>query len=357
MEDQNCAPCLSECLGTRHPLTSNSRFIQSTILRKNKEFDAAKIILHEVLDAQEELLGEHGDTARTLVELALCVYEEFLDEFCPEIEEKTPKAAHMVTHAEMQHHSAEHQKKPTPQLHALIPSGSSVPQQPEKWGLSLGDSVNADRDALEQGDDSAVRHRCASVGSKSYRSGTSEFETHCTCEIRCKGVCSHSRIRSVTTEDLPAKNQVPSKNQGPPVVSFSEAVVSHLPPPGAAKDLDAVSQDVNKQILFKRLYSSSSNSLYDMSSQPDSALTGIRIPQAALQGSTIMTCGTAEEKAKLLKVKHWLRTAARYLLHAVGICEDAREIFIFLAKVCAHLGEAENEERYIHKANRCGKSL
>ena len=338
-------------------MTSNGRFIQSTILRKNKEFDAAKIILHEVLDAQEELLGEHGDTARTLVELALCVYEEFLDKFCPEIEEKTPKAVRMVAQAEVQHLPAEHQKKPPPsQLHALISTGSSVPQQPDKWGLPLVDSVSAERDAFQQGD-SNVRHRSASVGSKPYRSGTSEFEMQCTCEIRCKGVCLHSRIRSVTTEDLSAKNQLSAEKLGSPLVSFSEVVVSHLPPPAVAQDLDAVSLDVDKQILFKRLYSSSSNSLYDMSSQPDSASTGIRIPQAALQGSTIMTCGTAEEKAKLLKVKHWLRTAARYLLHAVGICEDAREIFIFLAKVCAHLGEGENEERYIHKANRCGKSL
>lgn len=66
----------SSILGSRHPLACSSRLIKSMILKRRREFRSAKKILYEIQDAEEDLLGQHWQTSKTLYALALCLYEE-----------------------------------------------------------------------------------------------------------------------------------------------------------------------------------------------------------------------------------------------------------------------------------------
>ena len=63
-------------LGNRHPITCSFLKIKGQILQKTGEYDSAKKIFQKVLDAEEDLLGRHWETARTLLQLGEAIFEK-----------------------------------------------------------------------------------------------------------------------------------------------------------------------------------------------------------------------------------------------------------------------------------------
>ena len=259
--------------------------IKGQMHQKRGEYAAAKEIFQKVLDAEEELLGQHWQTARTLLQLALSQMEEIM----LDSEESTPDAS-AKSQLPQKVRFATERNRAEPEV------GVEVSEEAENQGPRPGSEKRSPR------------------GGNHQQRQTSMFTVGNGDQAKAN--------RSLDIFDLTIGN--------------GKEYTSPLSAKGGAK---SPSGEEAAYLQTGGLLSSSSSSSSRITTR-----RGKFPSHPEIKGG---------DNDLLDDIRHMLRKAAGYSLHANGRCEDARICFQALSKISTWSGRVEDARKYAEKAKLC----
>ena len=294
--------------------------IQGIRHQNGGDFHSAKKIFYEVLDAEEDFLGQHWQTSRTLFQLAMCLHEEMKESSeKKQLDLNENRANGSTTDSQL------NQKDQLIQEEVVFPPEVGVEVQEENDEASF----TQEAEIVFNGD---VRQH-QNQQQKQQQQQQQQHQGH-VFVVGDGNEVEHQRAMDCTLVCLCGTKPCSGRFKKDTLCVKNGA----KPRYGNAEEMH---QERSQNVQFQRLYSSSSNSTVDMTSfNQENAAERIK------NNGKIGDGGMDE-------VKHLLKRAAGYALHANGRCDDARSCFLKLSEISAQIRDNEAAKKYAKKAMQC----